>query len=194
MNVRPGISSSNRRDGAMKRFLLMLATAVVVVSAAHAQAADVKPTEIRGHFIGETIAAFLRMEPEAQQEAEVSRQHSNQPSCARLLAALDHGQRAEISTSNSINFVLDGGKLVKLTMLVDDAPDAIRVDLTKKFGLQPRETTIPGQNYLGAKWENRSFAWDTPDAYVTLYEDNNPSIQDRRPVLVVESRASYERK
>lgn len=175
----------------MRRLLVMLCAAVVSASSAQAPAANVAPTEIKGHFMGETIAAFLRMEPEAQQQADLCRQHPDQPGCARLLTAIDHGQRAEISTSGSRDFVLDGGKVVRLTMLVDGVADAAAVDLTKKFDAQPRKIAILGQSDSGAKWENYLFAWDTPDAYVTLYEDNSPSLQDRRPLLIVESRTSH---
>jgi hypothetical protein len=173
----------------VRRLLLILAAAVIIASSSNARAANVKPTEIRGHSIGETIATFLSVEPEVQQEADVCRQHLDQTDCARLLAALDGGQRTEISTSGPTTFILDGGKLVRLTMLVDGVADAVTADLTQKFGSQSRKTTILGQNIYGAKWENYLFAWDTPDAYVTLYEDNDPLLRDRRPLLMVESRA-----
>jgi hypothetical protein len=175
----------------VKRLLVMLCAAVVSASSAQAPAENVAPTEIKGHFMGETAATFLRAEPEAQQQADLCRQHPDRPGCARLLTGLDHGQRAEISTSGSRDFVLDGGKLVRLTMLVDGVADAAAVDLTKKLGAQPRKIAILGQNDSGATWENHLFAWDTPDAYVTLYEDNSPSLKDRRPLLIVESRANH---
>lgn len=164
------------------------------------QATDVKPAEIRGHYIGESTVRFLHLESEAREEVEVCRQHPTLPICDRLLAAIERGQRAEISTSvpldldhpdapkDTINFVLDGKKLVKITMLVNDVADVTRI-----FGPSSSESVIPSQNASGEKWENHLAVWETPDAHVTLFQDNSPSLQDRRPVLVVESRAEQAR-
>jgi hypothetical protein len=166
---------------------------------ARAQAQEVKPVEIRRHYIGESAGRFLRLEADAREEVEVCRQH-NGSVCDRLLAAIDQGQRAEISTlapldidspdaaKETIDFVLDGGKLVKITMLVNGAPEVIQI-----FGQPSIETVIPSENGSGTKWENHLFVWDRPDAYVSLFEDNNPSLQDRHPVLIVESRAEHAR-
>jgi len=169
----------------MRHFLATLFACVTIVSSVSAQDAPSSFIAIHGHFIGESVAAFLSAEPEAQQEADVCRQHAGRPSCARLLAALDRRQRVEISTSDSIDFTLDGGKLVKLTMLVDDSFDA-----ASKFGTQARVKTIAGQNALGQKWEDRLMTWELPDVSATVYEDHNPAQQDRRRLLVVEARAN----
>lgn len=177
----------------MRRVLVMLAAMALFGSRTHAQAADDKPTEIKGHFIGETISVFLRVEPEVQREADVCRQHRDTAGCAHFLPALDGGQRAEISASDSRDFIFDDGKLVRLTMSMDGTVDAAVADLTKKFGSRSRNTTILGQDDSGTKWENHLFVWDTPDACVSLYEDNNPSLQDRRPLLIVESREDHSR-
>jgi hypothetical protein len=170
----------------VRRLLVILAATVISASSANASAANVKPSELRGHSIGETAAAFLALEPEAQHQADACRQHPNEATSAHLLAALDARQRAEISLPGPLTFTLDGGKLVRLTLSLDSAADAATAQLTKEFGPQSRKTTIPGQNIQGAKWENYVFAWDTPNASVTLYEDNDPS-QSRRLLLVVES-------
>jgi len=77
-----------------------------------AQSEKAAPVDFKGHLIGEGVADFLRIEPEAQQEVDVCRQHPARHSCDRLLAALKAQGRAEISTTNAFNFVLDGGKLV----------------------------------------------------------------------------------
>jgi hypothetical protein len=173
----------------VRRLPAILAATVILASGASTRAANVKPIEIRGHSIGETSAVFLSLETAAQQEADACRKHPDETRCAHLLAALDGGQRAEISTSGAMAFVLDGGKLVRLTIPVDGVADAAMSELTKKFGPQPRKVTIQGQNIQGAKWENYLFAWDTPDAYVTLYQDNDPLLQGRRLLLVVEARS-----
>ena len=172
----------------MRRLLATLAAILIIASSANAGAAHVKPSGIRGHSLGETAATFLSLEPEAQQEADACRQHSDETICASLLAALDAGQRAEISLAGPMAFTLDAGKLVRLTMSFDAVVDTATAELTKQFGPQPRKTTIPAQNLQGAKWKNQVFAWDTPDARVTLYEDNDPSLQGHRLLLVVESR------
>lgn len=165
------------------------------------QTTDVKPVEIRGHYIGESTVRFLHLEPEARESIEVCRQHPTQSVCDQLLAAIERGQRAEISTSvpldmyhpdeakdDAINFVLDGKKLVKMAMLVNDVSDARKI-----LGHPSSESAIPSQDSSGAKWENRRTVWETPEAYVTLYQDNNPSLRDRRPVLTIETRAEHAR-
>jgi hypothetical protein len=164
-----------------------------------AQAEDVKPVEIRRHYIGESAGRFLRLEADAREEVEVCRQH-NGSFCDRLLDAVDRGQRAEISTlapldldhpdaiRETMDFVLDGKKLVKITIVLNAASEAIQM-----FGPRSSETVTPSENRSGAKWENHLLVWDKPDAYISLFEDNNPSLQDRRPVLIVESRTEHAR-
>jgi hypothetical protein len=90
-----------------------------------------------------------------------------------------------------VNFVLDGGKLVKITMLVDKPMDDATFDLTQKFGVQAKATLLPSQNNTGDKWNNQLHTWDMPTAYVTLYQDNNPGMQDHRLLLMAESRAEH---
>lgn len=166
---------------------------------AHAQAVDTKPVEIRRHYIGESAGRLLRLEPDAREEVEVCRQHSGY-TCDRLLAGVDGGERTEISTlapldldhpdaaKETMDFVLDGKKLVKITMVVNAASEAMQM-----LGRQSSETVIPSGNSSGAKWENHLSVWDRPDVYASLFEDNNPVLQDRRPVLIVESRAERAR-
>jgi hypothetical protein len=181
----------------------MLGVAVVLgCGGLRASGADVKAAEVRGHVIGESTTDFLRLEPELAQEASVCRQGSSghpdgdanesasAPDCAGLLAAFDRGQRAEISNSSAMEFVLDGGKLVRLTAFVDGAATAAAAEFAKQFGSPSRETAIPSRDNMGAKWKNHLFVWDTADASVTLYEDNDPSLQDRRPLLILESRTN----
>jgi len=109
------------------------------------------------------------------------------------LAAVKEGQRAEASTSNWMNFVVDGGKLVKLTTLANGTLDAVKADLTRKFGPQFTETAFPMKNAIGGSWEDHLYIWDTPTLYVGLHEDNNPASQNHHLVLVVESRAEHAR-
>ena len=156
-----------------------------------AQAPDSSAANFKGHLIGEGLAEFLSMEPDAQQEVDVCRARPARHSCDRLIAALDRGDRAEISTSGAINFVLDGGKLVKLTMLVDKPFDAATSDLSQKFGPQTSASVLASQNALGAKWNNQLHVWDTPSIYITLYQDNNPSLADHRLLLIAESHAEH---
>jgi hypothetical protein len=167
----------------------MLAFALIVVSGANARPANGNPGEIKGHSIGETAAAFLSIEPGVQQEADACRQHTEETRCARLLGALEGGQRAEISASGTMDFTFDGGKLVRLTMPVDGVADFTISELTTKFGPQSRKVTILAQNMDGAKWENCLFAWNTPNVFVTLYQDNDPFLQGPRLLLVLESRS-----
>ena len=164
-----------------------------------AQAQDVKPVEIRRHYIGESAGRFLRLEADARDEVDVCRHH-NGSLCDRLLAAVDDGERTEISTlamldwahpdapKETMDFVLDGKKLVKITMVVNAASEAMQL-----FGHPSSEIVTPSENRSGAKWENHLSLWERPDIYVSLFEDNNPSLQDRRPVLIVESRAEHAR-
>ena len=172
-----------------------LASLVLIVLpwALHAQTANVRPIEIKGHFIGESIGEFLSKEPEVQQEVNVCEQHPGKPACERLLAAVKRGQRAEVSTSswtsNWTNFVLDGGKLVKLTTLVKSS-DA-ETDLTRKFGPRSTEIAFPMQNAIGASWKDHLSVWKTPAVYASLHEDNNPASRNHHFVLVVESRAEH---
>jgi hypothetical protein len=156
-----------------------------------AQSRNASFADFNGHFIGESISDFLRLEPDAQQEVNVCRQRPDRHSCDQLAGALDRGERAELSTTGSMNFVLDGGKLVKLTMLVDDSFAGAAATLAAKFGSPSKDPVIPTQNGAGAKWQNRQYIWNLPSIYITLYEDNNPSQKDRRPLLVVKSLAEH---
>jgi hypothetical protein len=156
--------------------------------------ASAKPAGIEGHVIGETAANFLRLEPALQQKADGCRaQAPAGPDCASLLSALDRGERAEISTAGSMHFLFDQGQLIRVTMLLDGAADAAAADLTSQFGAPSRHNEIAGQNELGSNWTNHLFTWETSAVSFTLYEDNNPLLQDRRPLLVVESRENNQK-
>lgn len=157
-----------------------------------AQTIDVRAIRIKGHFIGESVAELLSREPKVQQQVNLCKQDPIKPTCDRLLAAVGHGQRAEIANSSWTNFVLDGGQLVKLMTLVDEHSDAVR-HLTKKFGRRSSQTAFPMRNALGATWEDRLSVWDTPTVHATLREDNNPASQNHHYVLTVESRRECER-
>lgn len=191
----------------MRSSLIMLGVALMLGTGLQASAADVKAAEVRGHVIGESTTDFLRLEPELAQEASQCRElvytppvedadrhadvtRTDGPDCGRLLAVLDRGQRAEISNSSSMEFVLNSGKLVRLTKWVGDAAVDTAADLVKEFGTPSRKTTIAGRDNMGANWKNRLFVWDTADVSVTLYEDNDPSLQDRRTLLILESRTN----
>jgi len=176
----------------MKPFVFILVLFAGLPGGLWAQTAGgVAPVDFKGHLIGEGVADFLRMEPEAQQEVDVCRQHPSRHNCDRLMAALNGNGRAEMSTTGAINFVLDGGKLVKLTMLVDKPMDAAASDLRDKFGPQTKATMLSSQNGAGAKWINWLHTWDTPAIYASIYQDNNPSLQDHRLLLIVESHAEH---
>jgi hypothetical protein len=181
------------------RQLIVILFLISLPEAVRAQAVDTKPVEIRRHYIGESFGRFLRLEADAREEVEVCRQHSGS-TCDRLLAGVDGGERTEISTlapldldhpdaaKETMDFVLDGKKLVKITMVLNAAAEAKQM-----FGRQSSETVIPSGTSAGAKWENHLSVWDRPDVYVSLFEDNNPSLKDRRPVLIVESREEHAR-
>jgi hypothetical protein len=173
------------------KLLLIFALSVGLPVGLHAQDASISNADFKGHLIGESIADFLRIEPEARQEADVCRQRTERRRCVELIAAIERGQRAEVSTAGSANFVLDAGKLVKLTVLVDDTFENISNSLTQKFGSPSKKTPLSSHDSSGRKWENQLYLWDTPLIYLTIYQDNNPVLQDRRPLLVVESHAEH---
>jgi len=158
----------------------------------YAQTANVRPVEVKGHLIGESVAEVLSKEPEVHRDVDACEQYPSKPTCDRLLAAVKHGERAEVSTSSWTSFVLDGGKLVKITTLIDD-PEVLKADLTKRLGPRSSETAFPMQNVTGANWEDHLSVWDTPDVYVGLREDNNPASQNHHWVLVVASQAEHAR-
>ena len=174
----------------MRRLLASIAL-IAFSGPLHAQAPAGAPVEIKGHFIGESMGDFLRLEPEAQQEVDVCREHKTRASCASLIGALDHGQRTEISTSDSMDFVLDAGRLVKVTVLVRETTDEAAQALTQKFGAPICSTNTQNRASSASNWQNRLFVWNTSAAYATLYEDNNPSLQDHQPVLIVESQNEH---
>jgi hypothetical protein len=179
-------------EGTTKMRRLLASAALIAFSGPlHAQAPAAAPVEIKGHFIGESISEFLQTEPEAQQEVDVCREHKTRASCDRLIGALDRGQRTEISTSDSLDFVLDAGRLVKLTMLLHEQTEQANQELTRKFGVPATVTDTPNHNSSGANWQNRLFVWSTANAYATLFEDNNPALQDHQPVLEVESLSEH---
>jgi len=175
----------------MKLPAFILVLFIGIPGALWAQSNQATYADFKGHFIGETIPDFLRLEPDAQQEADLCRQRPSRHSCERLVGALDRGERAEVSNNDSVNFVLDAGRLVKLTMLVDDSFDAAVGGLTNKFGSPSKTLVLNSQSKAGEKWQNRQFVWDTPDIHVRLYQDNNPSLPDHRLLLIVESHAEF---
>ena len=157
-----------------------------------AQTGDMKPIEIKGHFIGESIAELLSKEPKVQQQVKLCEQNPKKTTCDRLLAAVERRGRVEVANSSWMNFVLDGGHLVKLMTLVNENSAAVS-DLTRKFGPRSSETAFPMRNALGNTWEDHLSVWDMPNAYATLREDNNPASQNHHYVLIVESRAEHDR-
>src|SRR5579872_3172509 len=175
----------------MKPSLLALVVLLGLPLVLPAQSANFSDADFKGHLIGETVADFLRIEPEAQQEANVCRQRAERHRCVELIAAIDRGQRAEVSTARSANYVLDAGKLVKFTMLVEDNFESSSDALSKRFAALPTKSSMASHNSSGAAWENHLYTWDTPSVYATLYQDNNPLLQDHRPLLIVESHAEH---
>src|SRR5579862_1285543 len=176
----------------MQRRRLICFVSIILPWTLSAQTGDMKPIAIKGHFIGESIAQLLSKEPKVQQQVKWCEQHPTTPTCDRLLAAIEHGGRAEIANSSWTNFAVDGGHLVKLTTLVNENSDAVS-DLTKKFGPRSSATAFPMRNALGTTWQDRLSVWDTPTVYATLREDNNPASQNHHYVLIVESRAEHNR-
>lgn len=148
---------------------------------------------MRGHAIGESVADLLNKEPEVLQQFNACKQRPHDATCNRVLAGFLRGQRARVSTSNWMSFVVDGGKLVKLQTLMHGSPEEAKADLTKRYGPQSSDTAFPMENAMGAKWEDHLSAWDTPAVYVGLREDNNPASQNHHLVLVVESREEQAR-
>ena len=146
------------------------------------------------------MKVFLRLEREARDEVEVCHENPGRSACVHLLDAVENGKRAEVSTTvpadfdhpegdrDTTDFVLDGGKLVKISMLANAAPDALKV-----LGQPTNEKSTPAQNSSGAKWENHLTEWITPTLYVSLYLDNNPSLHDHRLSLTIESPAEHAR-
>jgi len=130
----------------------------------------------------------------------VCNQNPNRPACGRLLDAIEYGKRADISTTvpanpenpegdrETTNFILDGGKLVKISMLANTPPEEL-----KSLGRPTSEKSIPAHDTSGAKWENHLTIWDTPTVYVSLYLDNNPAIQDHRLTLTIEAPTEHTR-
>jgi hypothetical protein len=175
----------------MRPFAFILVLFAGLPGGLWSQTGSAASIEFKGHLIGEGVADFLRIEPEAQQEADVCNQRPSRHNCDRLMAALHGSGRAEMSTTGAINFVLDGGKLVKLTMLVDKPMDVATSDLRNRFGPQTKATMLSSQNGAGSKWINWLHIWDTPAIYISLYQDNNPSLQDHRLLIIVESHAEH---
>jgi hypothetical protein len=182
------------------RLPLIYLVLAVFTGTVHAQAPDSNHVDINGHFIGEPVTRFLRLERDAREDVDVCRRNSIRSSCQGLLAAVDGGGRAEVSTETSrdldnpdrpvvsIEFVLDKGKVVKVSIPVDNVGE-----IAKKFGPPTHESIIPSRNASGTTWENHLTVWESPSVYATLYQDNNPSVQDHRPLLVMESLEEHAR-
>jgi hypothetical protein len=175
----------------MKLPAFILIVFISIPGALRAQSSQATYADFKGHFIGEAIPDFLRLEPDAQQEVDVCRARPSRHSCERLVGALDRGERAEVSNNDSVNFVLDAGRLVKVTMLVDDNLDAVVGGLTSKFGSPSQTQVLSSQSKDGGKWQNHQIVWDTPNIYIRLYQDNNPSLPDHRLLLIAESHAEF---
>jgi len=180
--------------------LIICTTALATAPRSHAQQPTPAPLEIRGHYIGEPVKRFFRLDLEARAEMNVCNQNPNRPACGRLLDAIEYGKRADISTTvpanpdnpegdrETTNFILDGGKLVKISMVANAPPEEL-----KSLGRPTSEKSIPAHDTSGAKWENHLTIWDTPTLYVSLYLDNNPSLQDHRLTLTIEAPAEHTR-
>jgi len=180
--------------------LIICKTALATAPRSHAQQSTPTPLEIRGHYIGEPVKRFFRLDLEARAEMNVCNQNPNRPACGRLLDAIEYGKRADISTTvpanpdnpegdrETTNFILDGGKLVKISMLANAPPEEL-----KSLGRPTSEKSIPAHDTSGAKWENHLTIWDTPTLYVSLYLDNNPAIQDHRLTLTIEAPTEHTR-
>jgi hypothetical protein len=175
------------------RSLLSFVMLAGLSTIASAQPIDISPTGMSGHHIGETASSFLAMEPKTQLAFDSCRREPLSPRCDRVLGAFERGQRAEITTSDSTDFVFDQGRLIKLAKLVDGTPEVFAGDLTKTLGPRASEIDIQKQDQSGAKWNDNLSMWAAPDAYILLFEDNNPNLGARRPVLVVESPAEHAR-
>jgi len=162
----------------------------------HAQSV---PVQIRGHFIGEPVERFIHLEADVREELEVCDQHPRASFCQQLVGAMERGDRTEISASitpdldhpdaskDTINFVLEGKKLVKMTMLLNDMSDVAAL------GHPSSESDVASHGAAGAKWTNHLTTWDMQDCYATVYQDNNPSLEDRRPIFTMESREEHAR-
>ena len=180
--------------------LIICTTALATAPRSHAQQPTPAPLEIRGHYIGEPVKRFFRLDLEARAEMNVCNQNPNRPACGRLLDAIEYGKRADISTTvpanpdnpegdrETTNFILDGGKLVKISMVANAPPEEL-----KSLGRPTSEKSIPAHDTSGAKWENHLTIWDTPTLYVSLYLDNNPAIQDHRLTLTIEAPTEHAR-
>jgi hypothetical protein len=163
-------------------------------------AGSVDSVDIQGHYIGEPVTRFLRLEPDAREDVDVCRNNPSRALCKSLLDAVENGARTEVSTAitagldnpdlptTSMEFVLDGGKVVKITLPVNDLPE-----LLKKLGPSSQESVIPSTNTTGAKWENHLSVWGTTGVYITLFQDNNPSVVDHRPLLEIETAEEHVR-
>jgi hypothetical protein len=158
-----------------------------------AQPVDFVSTAFNGHRLGESVSAFLEIMPDVQQKVASCRQGATRPSCDRLLAAIDQGGRVEFAPSESVDFVLDEGKLVKLATYMNEDPNAATANLTAQYGPASVETVASSQAGTESKWQNQLFVWDTPEACVSLLQDNNPSPESRRSILIVESPAEHAR-
>ena len=183
----------------MRRFLPLLLL-LALCAPTRANNVDANSFQIRSHFVGEPVTRFLRLESDAREELEICRERAVGSVCTHLINAVDRGARAEISTRapmdfldpdaprDSVDFVLDGGKVVKMTMLVSDVADVL-----KQFGQPSSKSTAPARNKAGQKWEDHISVWSAADVYVSLYEDGNPSLEDKRPTLTIETPAEHAR-
>lgn len=183
------------------RRVLPLLVFLSVPAAVWGQSSSAAPAvQVQGHYIGESIERFLHLNLEARQDLDVCHQHPASSLCKQLLGAVENGDRAEISTSfapgldepenagESINFVFDGKKLVKLTLLVSELADASKI-----LGKSSKESDLPSAGPSGQKWSDHVTVWESGEIYATLYQDNNPSLQDRRPILMIESSEEHAR-
>ena len=184
------------------RYLTLSLAALALSGVAQAQTADTPTIQVRSHYMGEPVSRFLKLEIDAREEVAVCEDHPDRLDCIHLLNAAHGSGRAEVSTlvpadlfhltdsdtRDSIDFIIDSGKLVKLTMTVSDMGA-----LQKMLGHPSNEADIPSQNAAGAKWTNHQSIWDLPSVYVTIFQDNNPSLVDHRPVLGMESGEEHAR-
>ncbi len=192
--------------------------AIVLLALSFPGAAQSKPApnasiggqglRIKGHVIGETGAEFLKAEPQVQKDLNECHadpkgqnvyisEEAYRSICGSEINALENNGDGTIQISGEdvgdvAEWRFEGGLLTVVSISLCCEYHAIRDDLSKRIGATPSESKSVYQNGFGARWAARTAVWMTRKYHAKLFENNDPTSEDRYSVVTIETRKSYD--
>jgi hypothetical protein len=177
----------------MKASLGAIALGIMLVSfAARAQDAP-KPIEVKGHSLGETVDQFFAIAGSSHLVADCQSIHHNRNKAKKLgvemklcdeVLKAESGARVEATDPKfespttpaeplpPSHAVLDGKKLVSVTLVFTERLSALLPDLTAKYGSPESTGARQLTSGYGATFDTENAAWKMPDgSIITAIEE-----------------------